>query len=174
LFRLKRFRFDLSKAVAMRYRREFGLEPKEKKEKREPEGKEKKEGEEEETGAEAEEESPELSDEEVLSQIGAKIFRKDPESGEAEYRLEELYAMQLENLRENAESTGETRFTSAVMTIWDNDLSIKSRKQLADSMWLAGIKPLAFVHENTAAALKQSIDIKPDKDYEPEQVVYVN
>lgn len=186
LFRLKRFKFDLSKTVGMKYRKEFGLEPKVKKEKPTQE-KEKKEGETEadegqseepkepeEVPEEAEEESPEPTDEEVLSQIHQQIFRKTDESNEHEYRLEELYAMQLENMRENAESTGNARFTSAVLTIWDNDLTVRARKQLADSMWLAGMKPLAFVHENTAAALKQSIDIRPDKDYQPEQVVYVN
>ena len=188
LFRLKKFKFSLSHAVGMKYRKEFGLEPKKKKvpekeEKKEEEneGEEKEEETEEENEEENEEETeeeteeePELSDAEVLEQIAEKIFRRTGDKQEHEYRLEELYAMQLENLRENAESTGEARFTSAVLTIWDNDLSIKARKQMSDSMWLAGMKPLAFVHENTAAALKQSIDIRPDSEYEPEHVVYVN
>jgi molecular chaperone DnaK (HSP70) len=187
LFRLKKFKFDLSNSVGMRYRKEFGLEPKKKKpvqketeesgEKKEEDDGEKEEGTEEKKDEEEEkkeEESPEQTDEEVMSIIYDKIFRKSEESGEHEYRLEELLAMQLENLRENAESTGQARFTSAVLTIWNNDLSVRSRKQLSDSMWLAGMKPLAFVHENTAAALKQSIDIKPTADYEPEHVVYVN
>ena len=183
LFRLKKFKFDLSKAVGMKYRKEFGLEPKkspkkeekkkeEKQEENAEEGEKKEEEEKEEK--EEEEKEKEMTDEEVMEKIYGNIFRKSEEVGEHEYRLEELYAMQLENLRENAENTGEARFTSAVLTIWNNDMSISSRKQLADSMWLAGMKPLAFVHENTAAALKQSIDIKATKDYESEQVVYVN
>ena len=166
----------------MKYRKEFGLEPKKKdppkENKEEEKNDENQEDKETENKSESEtpedDQSPEMSDEEVLSKITEKIFRRTGDNEEHEYRLEELYAMQLENLRENAENTGETRFTSAVLTIWDNDLSIRARKQMADSMWLAGMKPLAFVHENTAAALKQSIDIRPDSEYEPEHVVYVN
>ena len=101
------------------------------------------------------------------------VIRKD-KTNELQFRLEEIFGMMLENIRENAEFQAEEHLGFAALTIWDNDLPIRTRKQLIDSMRLAGLKPFALVHENTAAAAKQALNIKADKDMEPFQVVYVN
>jgi len=40
-------------------------------------------------------------------------------------RFEEIYAMLLKNLKNNAERTADMKFKNAVFTIWDNGLSIE-------------------------------------------------
>jgi molecular chaperone DnaK (HSP70) len=90
------------------------------------------------------------------------------------FRLEEIYGMMLANIRENAEAQTEEAIGYTALTIWDNSMSIRARKQLVDSLKLGGLKPFALVHENTAAAIKQAFNVEADKDMQAYQVVYVN
>lgn len=77
-------------------------------------------------------------------------------------RFEEIYAMLLKNLKNNAERTADMKFKNAVFTIWDNGLSIEQRKKLASSLIMADLYPSAFVHENTAAAVYFAFNSKLD------------
>lgn len=87
-------------------------------------------------------------------------------------RAEELNAMIMENNLKNAQRTGETVFKDVVVTIPSNDLSIEARKRIKAMNELAGLKTLAFVHENTAAAVYQRIDAKAED--ESQNVLFVN
>ena len=89
-------------------------------------------------------------------------------------RLEEIFAMMLDLEKDNALKTGQVQFKEAMFTIWDNSLSIAARKRLLSSIHLAGLKPLGFVHENTAAAIYFSMDRKPENIDESEHMLFVN
>ena len=89
-------------------------------------------------------------------------------------RLEELMAMMLEHEKQNANNTGKNVFNIAAFTIWDNNMSIVTRKQLLSVIRLAGIKPIGFIHENTAALTYLSMDRQADKEKETEVILLVN
>lgn len=81
-------------------------------------------------------------------------------------RGEELNAMIIENNLRNAKKTGEKEFKEGVITIPSNDLSIEERKRIKAMNDLAGFKTLALIHENTAAAVYQRMDMEiKQKDY---------
>ena len=88
-------------------------------------------------------------------------------------RLEEFLAMMLDNERINAVKTGEFEWNSAVFTIWDNSMSVRLRKMLQSSIRLAGMTPLAFVHENTAAIVYNSMDKSPSTEQLKDETVFV-
>lgn len=89
-------------------------------------------------------------------------------------RLEEIFAMMLEKERDNAGKTGNNVFTAVSFTIWDNSLSIPSRKQLLAAIKLSGLKPVGFIHENTAALTYLSMDRQVEKEKKPENILIVN
>ena len=66
-------------------------------------------------------------------------------------RLQEIFGLILKNIKKNANKTSGLKFTGASLNIWDNSLSIQARKKLISSLTLAGLKPISFQHENTAA-----------------------
>lgn len=53
---------------------------------------------------------------------------------------------------------------SAVVTIADNGLSIRSRKIIYSVLKLVQLKPLALLQENTAAAIHYVFQNSPEKD----------
>lgn len=67
--------------------------------------------------------------------------------------------MLLKNLKKNAERTAELKFKNAVFTIWDNSMSIETRKRLASTLIMADLYPSAFVFENTAAAIYYGVNL---------------
>jgi molecular chaperone DnaK (HSP70) len=156
LFTLKKYDFDITKSITQKYLDKENINSDEKEER---EDKLSNEG--------------QTKDSEQLTKMNLSILRKNSLS-EHQYRLEEIYAMMLENIKESAEKQAEENIGSVAMTIWDNNLSIRHRKQLLDSMRLAGLKPTAFVHENTAAAIRQAINTKVTKDTTLFQVIYIN
>jgi hypoxia up-regulated 1 len=89
-------------------------------------------------------------------------------------RLEELFAMMLDIEKDNAFNTGQVEFKEAMFTIWDSSMSIAARKRLISSIHLGGLKPLGFVHENSAAAVYYAIDRKPENSTESENTLFVN
>ena len=93
---------------------------------------------------------------------------------EINLRLEEIYAMLLKNLKQNAERTAEREFNEAVFSIWDNGLSIHARKRLKNSLTLAGFSPLAFVHENTAAAVYHAVNSKFEDENMNDNILIIN
>ena len=108
---------------------------------------------------------------ETALQVGDNFTGTLPENF---LRLEEIFAMMLDLEKDNALKTGQVEFKEAMFTIWDNSLSIPARKRLLSSIHLAGLKPLGFVHENTAAAVYFSMDRKPENVDESEHILFVN
>jgi hypoxia up-regulated 1 len=108
---------------------------------------------------------------EIALQVGDDFSGTLPENF---FRLEEIFAMMLDLEKDNALKTSQVEFKEAMFTIWDNSLSIPARKRLLSSIHLAGLKPLGFVHENTAAAVYFSMDRKPENVDESEHMLFVN
>lgn len=90
-------------------------------------------------------------------------------------RFEEVLGMMLENERNNAQKTSQMDWKNAVFTIKDNSMSISDRKRLESAIYLAGLTPSAFVHENTAAMVYSSMD-RPETEtpQKEESVVVIN
>lgn len=106
----------------------------------------------------------------ILFNVSKKSFpsklelpRVQEEENVVPLRFEEIYAMMLRNLKQNAERTAEMKFKNAVFTIWDNSMSVEQRKKLATALIMADLYPSAFVHENTAAAVYFAFNQKFDK-----------
>ena len=59
--------------------------------------------------------------------------------------------MVLENIRKNADRTGGYKMNGVALSSWDNNLPIVTRKRLRTAVKMAGLKPIALMHENTAA-----------------------
>eukprot|EP01022_Parablepharisma_sp_SALTPOND_P008074 TRINITY_DN135161_c0_g1_i1.p1 TRINITY_DN135161_c0_g1~~TRINITY_DN135161_c0_g1_i1.p1 ORF type:complete len:863 (-),score=125.78 TRINITY_DN135161_c0_g1_i1:1816-4404(-) len=87
------------------------------------------------------------------------------------YELEEILAMILRDAKKMAEKMAEERITDCVVAI-PPDFDQFQRAALHDSLTLAGMKPLAFVNENLAAAVRYAIDGRNTKN--SSVVMYVN
>lgn len=93
---------------------------------------------------------------------------------ESYVRFEELLAMMLQREKRNAASTGGGSYSAASFTLWDNSLTIPTRKQIVAAMRLAGLKPLGFIHENIAALIYLSMDRTVERETAEERVLVVN
>lgn len=90
-------------------------------------------------------------------------------------RVEEALGMMMENERQNAIKTGKTEWQSGVFTIRDNSMSIRDRKQFEAAIRLGGLTPSAFVHENTAAMVYNSMDRQDsDTPQKEEDILVIN
>jgi len=54
-------------------------------------------------------------------------------------------------VKKNAENTSGFSMSGLALSIWDNSLPIRTRVRLKNIIKLAGLKPVALAHENTAA-----------------------
>lgn len=77
------------------------------------------------------------------------------------FSVEELVSMYLKHAKILADKQAGLKIKDAVITIppW---YGIRERLALSDAVQLAGLTPLAFIHENTAAALYYAIERKDE------------
>lgn len=78
---------------------------------------------------------------------------EDQEQTEVKIRFEEIMAMLLKQVFKNAQRTADIQFSSTVMTIPEQSMSILDRMRLVSILKLIGVKPHAFITETTAAAI---------------------
>lgn len=83
------------------------------------------------------------------------------EGEDLSFTVEELVGMYLKHARTLAEKQANTTIKDAVLTI-PPYYRMRERFALYDAMQFAGLTPLAFIHENTAAALHYGIERKDE------------